>query len=251
MSLFGWWKKREEEDKDDLERMVLSASEVHGVPPREIVGTVFDDEDDEDEAYLDAELEEKKSKKGLWATLVVIGMVFGLGIVGLMKLASLTDKAGPSSSTAVAQAQANLAPPTPAQLPAMTGHEVSFSAPGVFNSFRELSPTASMTDRFDIGSTGDYRRLIVVTVDASTPKYTADSNYEVRAEDPTDYSPTNAEVAYMKEPAVVMVKSDGTERTIFWEHDDNMVIVSVTDTNPRDSIPDYVTTILSTLRWIG
>jgi hypothetical protein len=250
MSRFSdWWYGREAEESDELERMVLEASELHGVPPKKVIKTVFEDEDDLDEEELlddDDEDEEKpRSKVGLWVTIVFIGVFFGGAIVVLMWLSKLSDKAGPEANNYLQQTVKSIAPSPPA-VPMLAGLYILFQYPPVFNNVQALPNLPTTSERYMIGSSADYHRTISVMVD-KFGSLAGDSNYLVRQEDPSEYTPDNIKVE--GEPAVVMVKGDGTEQTLFWAHAAHVVVVSIDSNNGTDNLAKYMAVVQTSLRW--
>jgi hypothetical protein len=243
--MMAWFKRRakEEETEDEIATLARHAAEMHGVPVKEVVDTVLGDDD---EAEDDAEAP-KRNHVGIWITLVVIGAAFGLVIVFFMKLANSADQSGPVAEAGIQAVAASIAP-TPRGLPGLKGHYIWFSYPAVFDTVQNAQNWPNTAERYIIGSTSDYRRQITVTVETNTPSPSDDSGYQFRTDNPSDYTPQDTKI--LGEPAVIMVKSDGTERTLYWAHTGMLAIVSVTSTSGTDDLAQFMSVILSNMRWV-
>ena len=244
MKIFG---HKDAEEAQEIQRQVLHAAEVHGVTPSEVVETVFDQVPGDSDDELD-ERGRPARHIGAWVTTVVIGVVFGVGIIALIHWANESDQAGPNAKSGL-QAVAQSIAPTPAGLPALSGHYVAFSYPQAFDTVKALPEIPNSAERYIIGSTSDYRRSINVEVEANTPAITDDSGYQYRSLTPSQYQPLA--VAVNSESAKVMVKMDGTERTLYWSHGGYTVIVSLSDTTGVDNLASFMQTIITTMRWVG
>lgn len=244
-----WWRGREDEESDDLERMVLQASELHGVPPKQVIKTVFEDEDEYDEDELldddDEDEDRPRSKVAMFASFAFIGLVFGGAIVALMWLSKQSDKAGPSANSGVQQVAKSIKP-TPAAVPTLLGLDFLFSYPAVFNNVQNMPASGVTAEQYMIGSSADYHRSISVLVD-NFGDLPHDPSYLYRSKDTTDYAPENVKVE--GEPAVIMVKHDGTEQTLFWAHGSHVITISVDSNNGTDNLTNYMNVIQPSLRW--
>jgi hypothetical protein len=249
MWFFGRGRKDEvDEETEDLGRLVMHAAELHGVSSKEVVDTVLDhDTGYEDDEYLDEELDEVPRKwwgPGVWITFVFVGGIFGLGIAGLIWLSHMAT--GPSASSGVTAFNASVAP-KPLSNQTFLSPSLVFSYPGEFNTMSTEANWPNTTERYMIGSSGDYRRSISVMIESNAPMLTSDSGYQFRSEANSGYTPQNVTVSGSS--AVVMVKGDNTERTLYWEHAGMLVVMSVVSTNGTDNVEQYMDTIVSSLRW--
>jgi hypothetical protein len=234
-----WGRRKDEEEAEETTRLVRHAAELHGVAASEVADAVLGD-DDEDEP----EEPRRRFRAGLWVTLGLIGGVFGLGIVGLMKLANMADKAGPAAVSGIAQLNASIAP-TPQPDSTYRGTYIVFNYPGAFDQMTHPASLANTADQFGLSSRGDYHKSIMVYVEKeATP--TGDSGYQWRNMNKAEYTPNPVKI--MGEPATVMVKSDQSERTLYWFHSGYLVIVSAT--GEPGNIPAWMSTITGSLRWL-
>jgi hypothetical protein len=240
----GWFKRRGEEE-DELASKVRYAAELHGVKPKEVVDTVLDEDDADEAEYEEYEAGRKRSRVGLWVTLACVGLVFGLGIVLLMKLANAADKAGPVAEAGMQALQKSIAP-TPAANPTLSGTHIMFMYPAVFDMVQHPANWPNTSERYALGSKADYRKSIQVYVENAASGLKGDSGYAYRSQNTSEYQATNVKV--MGEPAVIMVKSDLSERTLYWPHGGNLVIMSVT--GEGNYLEGYLSVITSSLRWI-
>jgi len=242
----GWFSRHQEEEAEETHRLVQHAAQLHGVPASEVVHAVLDEDDEE----LDDQEEARGSKKhvGTWVTLIVVGVLFGAGVIYMMRLAGSADNAGPTADSGP-KAMQKAIQPTPTGLPTLTGQYIAFSYSGVFDSVKSLVNLPNTAERYAIGSKGDYRRSIIVTVENRTPTLDEDSGYKYRTLNPALY---RAQV--VKVPggsAVVMIKSDNTERTLYFLHGERLAIVSVTSSNGTDTLEAYISAITASIRWVG
>jgi hypothetical protein len=233
-----WLKRRSQaEEAEETRRLVRHAAQLHGIPADEVVRVVFDEDDE-------VEPERPRSKVGLFITLSLIGVVFGLGIVGLMWLSNSSDKAGPTAVAGLEDLKKSIAPTPPAN-PTLSGIHISFVYPGVFDTVTRPAGSDGANDRYTLGSKSDYRKTIQVYVEKES-SYTADSGYLFRSISTGDY--TKQPVKVMGEAAVIMVKSDNSERTLYWEHAGNLVIMSAT--GEGNVLQGYMDVITASLRWL-
>jgi hypothetical protein len=246
----AWFKRHEEEPDDEIVQLAKHAAELHGVPVQEVVETVLGDDDDE-EAEVGAESDEEAPKRrhvGLWITVVCVGIAFGLVIVFFMRLANTADQSGPKAIAGIQAVETSIQP-TPRGLPGLKGHYIWFSYPAVFDTVQNLANWPTTAERYIIGSTADYRRQITVTVENNTPEAKDDSGFQFRTDNPSDYTPQSTLV--MGEAATIMVKSDGTERTLYWPHAGMLAVVSVTSTSGTDNLAQFMSVIIANMRWAG
>lgn len=236
----GWFKRKDKEE-EELEAKVRYAAELHGVRPKDVVDTVFDEDDEDLEEY---EEERRRPRVGFWVTLACVGVSFGLGIVFLMKLANAADKAGPVAEAGMEALQKSIAP-TPAANPTLSGTHIIFTYPAVFDEVEHPANWSNTTERYTLSSKSDYRKTIQAYVE-NAPGGQGDSGYMYRSQDKTDYQPVSVKV--MGEPALVFVKSDNSERTLYWQHAGHVVIMSAV--GEPNELAGYMDVISSSLRWV-
>jgi hypothetical protein len=239
-----WFRRNQEEEEEETRRLVQHAASLHGVPAQEVVHAILD-EDDED---LDDEEPGRRSRVGLWVTLILVGGGFGLGLVFLFRFANGGVESGQTTDSGIEAVKKSIQP-KPAALPTLTGQFISFSYPNVFDSVKTLNNLPTTAERFAIGSKANYRRSIIVTVENKTATYDDDSGYKYRSMTPSLYR--QEQVKLPSGLGVVMVKTDNSERTLYWVHGDKLAIVSVTSSNAGDTLEAYVAVIASTIRWVG
>jgi|SRR5580704_1886343 hypothetical protein len=250
----GWWRRKREKEEAEEKRQVVHAAQLHGVSEHEVVDVVLDRDDDdaEDDEFLDEdeahEAKRRRGHAGLWVTLVIVGVIFGLGVVGLEKIANGADQTGPVAGSGEEAMKQSMAP-TPTALPSYHGQYISFSYPAVFDSVATLANWPTTVERFSIGSAADYRRSIQVDVEKNTSALTDDSGYQFRNEATSGYHAEATKVSGT--PAVVMVKDDNTEQTLYWEHGGMLVVVSITSTNGSDNLSSFVSVIGGSLKWVA
>ncbi len=255
--MIGWLRRKHEEEAAEEKRLVVHAAQLHGVSEHEVVDAVLDrddgDEPDDDEEFLDEEDDKEGEPKrrrrvGVWITLVVVGAIFGAAIIGFEKLADGADQSGPIAGSGEQAMKQSIAP-TPTSLPSYHGQYIAFTYPAAFDSVAALSNWPNTVERFSIGSAQDYRRSIQVYVEKNTAALTDDSGYEFRSEASSGYHSEATTVSGT--PAVVMVKDDNSEQTLYWEHTGMLVVVSVTSTNGTDDLGSFVNVISGSLKWVA
>jgi len=225
----------------------MHAAHLHDVSEHEVVDAVLD-RDDEDDYELANDHHERRGHAGVWITLVVVCAIFGLGIAGFMHLVYGADESGPAAGSGEEAIKQSIAP-TPSTLPSLSGQYISFSYPQVFDSVKTLNNWPTTLERYAIGSTADYRRSIEVYVEKNTPTLNDDSGYQYRNESGSGYHAEAIKVA--QEPAMVMVKNDNTEQTLYWEHSGILVVISVTSTTGTDDVSAFLGVIEGSLRWVA
>jgi hypothetical protein len=236
---------------EELHRMVEHLAKLHGVSGQEVVDTVLDHHDDDHGSLADEadDLDEPKGRRrwvGPVATLGIVAAVFVAGVMVLMHIAGTADKTGPTADATMQQLKKSIAP-TPALPQTFTSKYISFSYPGAFDAVRELDNWPSTLERFAIGSKSDYHRSIMVEVEKDTAHLDDDSNYRFRTLNPDQYKPVNVRLPN-GEAAVVMVKNDSTEQTLFWVHAGNCVVLSVTS-DGTDDLGSYLKVVEGSLKW--
>jgi hypothetical protein len=259
-----WWQRRKERQAEEDRKWVEQAMLKHDVAAEEVVHAVFNEPDEELDGYSDAEelydgvddgryedygetyeRERHRSRVGIVATLMTIGGVFGLVIVGFMYLANSADSAGPSADSGLEALKQSIQP-TPSANPTLNGNHIAFTYPAAFDVVsRPKEPWANNDEQYALSSKLDYRKTIEVYVEqVATPMM--DSGYLVRSQQKSDY--TASAIKVMGEPATVMVRNDLTERTLYWEHAGNLVIMSATGSG--NDMAGWINMIAASLRWL-
>jgi hypothetical protein len=254
-----WWKLRKERQIEKDRQWVEKAMLKHDVSAEEVVQAVtgeWDDsvpdrvafEDDHEYAYYDHEQEyehaRSRSRVGLFVALGMVGLVFGLVICGFSYLANSADSAGPKADSGMEALKASIAP-TPSVNPLLNGTHIAFTYPSAFDVVTHPQSWANTDERYTLSSKTDYRKTIQVYVEQIVNP-TMDSGFVVRSQHKDQYTPASITVA--GEPAVVMVKSDYSERTLYWEHAGNLVIMSAT--GGGNDMASWISMIAHSLRWL-
>lgn len=184
---------------------------------------------------------------GWLAGMVVIGLVFGGAIVAILRFVN-----GPVSANAQ-QAMASLRPSvapsaTPSKLNTLGGVAVEFSYPGMFDAVAQIKTDAQAIEQYTIGSKANYKHQITVDVrPLASGSLADDASYRVRLNDPGTYTPTPVQLR--GEPGVVMIKADHSEQTLFWAHQNKLLTLAVTSSDPADKVADILSAIEATIRW--
>ena len=129
MSLF----RRKHDDDEEMGRMVQHAAELHGVANKDVVDVLLDEEE---------EYEGRSRKRpGLWITLAVVGVIFGVAVVAIMRFLNGPATAGPSVSAQIEQDKQS-AQPSP-ESPSLMGLKVAFSYPSILSDVERVRNTKS------------------------------------------------------------------------------------------------------------
>jgi Na+-transporting methylmalonyl-CoA/oxaloacetate decarboxylase gamma subunit len=235
----SWWRRGKEED-EQMDRMVKHAAELHGVSTSQVVDAVL--EEDEDDDYRGG------SHKGVWITFIGVGIVFGIGIIFLMRFVNGAVESGPEAKKTIEEARASTKP-APSALPSLTGLKVTFDYPREFDNVSRVR-NASGIEQYMLTSANNLTSKVAVVVEELPSGNLEDeSGYSWRAMKTAPYQKSVA--TYRNEPVVMMLKKDGTERTLYWVHRGMVLIISGTDPGGGGSLEQYVNTIVGSLRWFG
>jgi hypothetical protein len=183
---------------------------------------------------------------GWVSAMVGAGVVVGLLIVAFLKFVDGPTE-GKVSDNALykARAAAAVKPPAPNLL---SGLMIEFQYPSIFDAVAQVRTVTHATEQYNISSKSSAGRSIVVIVQPSPAGTLADdSSYRLRQIQSSTYTPTTEKIN--GEPVALMTKVGGQEQTLFWIHKGNEVTVSITSTNPKDSVPEIMALIKKTLRW--
>lgn len=219
--------------------MVQHAAQLHGVSNQDVVETLLDEEE---------EYEGRGRRPGLWITFAVVGVIFGVVVVAIMKFINGPVTAGPSVSAQIEQDKQS-AQPTP-DAPSLMGLKVAFSYPSALSDVERVRNAAGI-EQYLLRTRGDGASVqIAVEVDnLPSGQLTDDSSYQFRTLKSADYTRTSIKMA--GEPAVLMTKQDNTERTIFWVHKGLELTISGTTSGAVQEMTGYMDTITKSLRWLG
>jgi hypothetical protein len=177
-------------------------------------------------------------------SMTAIGGVLGVLIVMGMKFIDGPVVVKPETSLKVLQASATPKP----SVSELAGLYVDLVYPGVFDQVGQVKNDAQALEQFNISSKSDYSRTIAVSVrKLPSNNVNDDSGYRFRLINPQDY--TQKVDKLNGEVALVMAKTDKTERTLFWAHKQMILAVSITSNNPHDDLEAFMATIESKLRW--
>ena len=266
-----WWRRRKDRQAEEDRQWVEEAMRKHDASAAEVVHAVFNEPDaeldafhdggeagfvdsgygvdpDHEDTYADREREYKeerrRSRVGMFVTLGMIGAVFGGLICAFSYLANSADSAGPKADSGMEALKASIKP-TPSVNPLLSGTHIVFTYPSAFDEVTHPTPWPKVSERYTLGSKIDYRKTIQVYVEQVANPIN-DSGYLVRTQHKADYTP--ASVTVMGEPAIVMVRNDLTERTLYWEHAGNLVIMSAT--GGGGDMASWISLIANSMRWI-
>jgi hypothetical protein len=224
---------------EELRRKVQHAAELHGVTPAEVVEDVANDED----------IEEAKKPKSKWekrvawsVSLVVVGVLVGGAIVGLMKL--MNDPVVTTDGITLGEARKAIEP-TPLAASHLSGQYIEFDHPGIFNRTGNQKNWALALEQFHLTAKSDYRWSMEVTVRPTDfDRLDEDSAYKFRTLN-REYTPEKVEGL----TAIIMVKADKSERTLFWLKNRKLVTVSMTYSGGTIKLADHMAVIAKSIRW--
>ena len=176
--------------------------------------------------------------------LILVGGIFGLAIVFLMKFVD-----GPVSGkvqSGLSQAKASAAPT--AQPPQLLSHlEFSLEYPSNFDQVAQIKSDNRSIVQYSIGSKNDYRVSIKVNLSPSeTGVMNEDSSYRLRANDTQNYRATKITGA---DESVLMKKLDASEQTLFIMHNRKLLIISVTSNSTKVTPAEIMAVVSPSIRW--
>lgn len=242
---------------DDELRQVKHAAELHGVPVRQMVEVLLDDDVGDAEAVLteeagpEAGAPKPKSRKLHWtawtASMVAMGAVVGLVIVGLLKFVNDPVEAGAKS---LQKAQASVAPSVAPDTSQLSGLYVTLTYPGEFDQVQQVKSNARALEQYRLGSKTNHRRSITVSVWPLPPGGMQDEgSYRVRQLDLAgSYDESREKIA--GEDITLMTKADKSEQTLFTTYKDKLLVVAVTSSDSRDDVPKLMNVIKQSVRWV-
>jgi hypothetical protein len=173
-----------------------------------------------------------------------IGVVVAAVIILGMKF--IDGPVSGAGGVTLAQAEATSTPTPLASMLAGLYFELTY--PGAFDQVSTLKNDTVSLEQYDISNKAQFQRLIAVSVrPLASGQLTDDSSFRFRQINPADY--TQTALTLHGEPVVIIVKADHSEQTLFWAHKQKILTVSITSSNPKDSIPAYMKEIESTVRW--
>lgn len=237
---------------EDLAQIVEHLAKVRGVSREAVVETVetgrepdggFDQDEPEPE-------QRRGWRPGVWVTLGVVGAVFGLCIVFVLRFLNGPVSSGPDMGKVLGEARASLAP-SPDANPEIKGLHISFSYPSAFKDAQPVRDKAAGLESYLLIGPGlTSSQIAVSVVNLPSGDLKDDSGYLWRFGVSKDYISPPAPTTVLGEPAQIFVKKDGTERTLYWPHAGLLVIVSVTSSTGGDLNGD-LKTVQNSLRWLG
>lgn len=178
--------------------------------------------------------------------LVLVGLIFGVAIIFLMKFVD-GPVSGKVNSTSLADAKASAAPTA---LPAhqLAGLYVAMDYPATYDQLAQIKTDKTALEQYDMSPKGDYRQSITVHVaDLPSGDPHEDSSYRIRELNTSEYRSTAIPGA---DRTVLMTKADGSEQTLFVVHKARLLTVSVTSTSTRATAGDIMAVIKPSIRWI-
>jgi hypothetical protein len=223
---------------DELRRRVRHAAELHGVSTREVAAEIEHDPDlddgtrEDDEAldqYEAADTEAGVPKSRGWGrrvawliSLVVVGGMVGAAIVFMMKFLN-----GPVEAQAI---------------------NILMTYPGEFDQVSRVKTDQQSLEQYNLGSKSNFRHMIAVDVRPLNGVMSDDASYRIRQIHPEDYKQSVDVIG--GEPVALMTKTNGQEVTLFWAHGGKYLLtVSLTTSDTRDNLQNWMKIIKTSLRW--
>jgi hypothetical protein len=247
---------------DELRRRVRHAAELHGVSTREVAAEIEHDPDlddgtrEDDEAldqYEAADTEAGVPKSRGWGrrvawliSLVVVGGMVGAAIVFMMKFLN-----GPVEAQAKVLAHeqtASIATPAPPATNELSALNILMTYPGEFDQVSRVKTDQQSLEQYNLGSKSNFRHMIAVDVRPLNGVMSDDASYRIRQIHPEDYKQSVDVIG--GEPVALMTKTNGQEVTLFWAHGGKYLLtVSLTTSDTRDNLQNWMKIIKTSLRW--
>jgi hypothetical protein len=176
--------------------------------------------------------------------MVAIGVALGIVLVLAYRFVN-----GPVSASASGIALPTVtATPTPKPTNHLTGLDIEFDYPGIFDELGHVNNDAQAVEQYNISSKADYRRVIAVSVHPlPSGSLAEDSNYRYRQNNPSIYTETKGKIGTAV--VVLMTKTDKTEQTLFWVNNKRIAIFAITSTVPHDDVLSFMQFVMPTIGW--
>jgi hypothetical protein len=181
-----------------------------------------------------------------FSILVLVGLVFGVAIIFLMKFVD-GPVSGNVGSTTLAEAKASVVP-TPQPPHQLAGLYVALDYPATYDELAQIKTDKTALEQYDMSPRGDYRQSITVHVaDLPSGDPHDDASYRIREMNTSDY---RSSIIPGIDRTVLMTKADGSEQTLFVVHKAKLLTVSVTSTSMNATAKDIMAIIQPSVRWI-
>jgi hypothetical protein len=183
-------------------------------------------------------------RAGWTLSMIVMGVLVGILVIVFLRFVN-----GPVQANALAATPSPntvLVPKTGTSQ--LAGLYFDMTYPGIFDQVKQLKNDSRALEQYIISSRADYRRSMAVAVHPLEANLLDnDSNYKFRKIHPETYKERTDTL--VGEPVVIMSKVDNTEETLFWPHQSRIWTVSLTSSNPNDTLKEFMTAIEPNLRW--
>jgi hypothetical protein len=187
----------------------------------------------------------RKGSRSAWiVSMVAMGAVVGLVIIGFLRFVNDPVEAGANAKPSLRPVPAAVNTTGVNQL---GGLNFTFNYPAIFDQTAPKHEPQSL-EQYNLGSKSNYRHLIAVDVRMSQPGgVTDDASYKYRLLHAELYAESIEKIN--GENVVLMTKKDKQEQTMFWGHQGKQLTVSVTSTDPKDDVTAILSVIKASTRW--
>jgi hypothetical protein len=180
------------------------------------------------------------------SVLVLVGLIFGVAIIFLMRFVD-GPVSGKVGSTTLADAKAGVVP-TPQPPHQLAGLYVALDYPATYDQLAQIKTDKAALEQYDMSPKGDYRQSITVHVaDLPSGDPHDDSSYRIREINTADF---RSSVIPGTDRTVLMTKTDGSEQTLFVVHKLKLLTVAVTSSSTKATAKEIMAIIQPSVRWV-
>lgn len=188
----------------------------------------------------------KKRLAKIISILVLVGLIFGVAIIFLMRFVD-GPVSGKVNSASLAEAKAS-AMPTPLPAHQLSGLYIAMDYPATYDQLAQVKTDKTALEQYDMSPKGDYRQSISVHVsDLPTGDPHEDSSYRIRELNTSEYRST---VIPGADRTILMIKANGNEQTLFVVHKAKLLTVSVTSASMKATAKEIMAVIQPSIRWV-
>lgn len=130
-----------------------------------------------------------------------------------------------------------------------SGTYMTFSYPSMYK-IHQLAAKDALLENAMLTADTNYDKRLAVSVSKQTDGGLGNNGaYLLRQSQPDTY--TSSHIGVNGSPAIVWIKKDGLEQTVFIPHGDKVAMLAFTTTGNLDNLQPEVTALLASFRWKG
>jgi hypothetical protein len=130
----------------------------------------------------------------------------------------------------------------------LQGIAVQLSYPEQFDLVSRLASDKNATEQYNLGDSSKTQLVAAISVHPLETGNLEDSaSWRSREIDVAHYTPNREQL--QNESISIMTKKDGTEKTLFWVHKGQLLIVALSTNDTNDDLPALLAMIKPTIKW--